>query len=278
MKSEGLDSGKTERSRGLRIGLAQIAVTDGGKERNLAAAREAVAEAAAQGADLVVLPEMVLSGFGSRDELLPLAETRSEVSGGAFSRMAVEHGVAVVAGFPELEQPGDVIYNTTVAFGRLGEPLAFHRKTHLYNMERFAITPGTAIDARFTFQGIRFGLLCCYEIEFPEAARTLALSGAQCIVVPTGNMLPWDRHHRVYIQARAMENQVFVAYCNRFGTSPAYQFPGESALVDPLGRIVVDAGAGEKVTCARLELGLIEESRMIVDYLHDRRPDSYVCR
>ncbi len=266
----------TECKRGLRIGLAQIDVKDLDKEANLAAASQAVATAAADGADLVVLPEMVASGFGMREELLPLAETRDSIYPGPWGSLAREHNVGIIASFPELTD-GDVIYNTSVAIGRIGEPLAFHRKTRLYNYERYAVTAGPRVEGHFTFEGVRFGLLCCYEVEFPELARTLMLGGAQCIIIPTGNMLPWDRHHRVYIQARAMENQVFVAYCNRYGVSATLDldFVGESALVDPSGRLVVDCGAGEKVVCADLDLGLIEESRAIIDYLHDLRPGTF---
>jgi len=217
---------------------------------------------------------MVLTGFLGRAALEPLAESRDGAGVAAFRDMAVESKVAVVAGFPECEA-GGIIYNTTAVFGRSGEPLVFYRKTHLFNLERLAITPGDALDGLLTFCGVRFGVLCCYDLEFPETARTLALRGVQCLLVPTGNMMPWDHHHRVYIQARALENHVFVAYCNRFGNSPTYDFPGESALADPFGRLVCDAGREVKVVSADIDLGLIEESRAVFDYLRERRPDLY---
>jgi len=271
---DGLSRETLVRHRGVRIALAQINVVDGDKEANLATCAAAVRDAAVQGANLVILPEMVLTGFLGRSALEPLAETRDGTGVVAFRDMAVKNKVTVVAGFPERAASG-AIYNTTAVFGASGEPLAFYRKTHLFNLERLAITRGDALDGLFTFGGVRFGVLCCYDLEFPEAARTLALRGVQCILVPTGNMMPWDHHHRVYIQARALENHVFVAYCNRFGNSPTYEFPGESAVVDPFGRLVCDAGREAKIVSADIDLGLIEESRAVFDYLRERRPDLY---
>ena len=277
MSTEILSDGdpQPERARrGLRIGLAQIAVNNGDKAGNLARAGAAVAEAAGQGADMVVLPEMMLTGF-PLEEMRALAEPRGGPGAEAFRRMAVENGVAVVAGYPELDETTGAVHNMTVVFSRRGAPLLHYAKTHLFDSERMAITPGATLDAMFTFEGVRFGALCCFDIELPETARTLALKGAQCIVVPTGNMEPWGHHHRVFIMARALENHVFVAYANQYGEGCGVRCPGESALVDPLGRLVCDAGAGEKVLCGDMDLGLIEESRLVFDYLRERRPELY---
>jgi predicted amidohydrolase len=261
--------------RGLRVGLAQINVVEGDTSLNLATAAAAVAAAAGEGADLVVLPEMVLTGFLPRDTLHPLAQDPDGPAVRSFRTMAIDNRVAVVAGYPERGASDGVVYNTSSVFGRSGELLTSYHKTHLWDLEGLAITPGEALDSLFTFAGVRFGVLCCFDIEFPEPARALALGGAQCLLVPSGNMMPWDHHHRVYIQARALENHVFVAYTNRAGSSPRYQFPGESALVDPTGRLVAQVGNEPAVVCADVDLRLIEESRRVFDYLRARRPGLY---
>ena len=268
--------GPERRELSPRIALAQVACKEGDKEANLETSRRAVAEAKGQGADLVILPEMMLTGFLPRLELEAVTESRDGPATSAFREMARENEIAVVAGLPEWVGEGsDLIRNAIVVFGRSGELLTRYHKTHLWDLERLAVSPGETLDSLFTFMGVRFGVLCCFDVEFPETARELALAGAECILVPTGNMLPWDHHHRAYITARALENHVFVAYANRCDTSPSYEFPGESALVDPFGRLVLDAGAGEKVVSASVDLSLIQESRLVFDYLRERRPQLY---
>ena len=135
--------------------------------------------------------------------------------------------------------------------------------------------PGAALEPPFVWAGVRFGVLCCFDIELPEPARTLALRGAQCLLVPSANMEPWGEHHRAYVRARALENHAFVAYANAVGAASGYVFEGGSCLVDPLGRILCDAGRDETVVWADLDLRVADESRGVGDYLGERRPELY---
>ena len=166
-------------------------------------------------------------------------------------------------------------YNTTVLTDKGGSPLVFYHKTHLWLAERETCGVGDTLGDAIDFEGAKLGLLTCYDIEFPEAARHLALRGVQVILVPTANMVPWGHHHRVFITARAVENHVFIAYCNRADCGDIYVHTGDSAIVDPLGRLVCDLGANPTVASFALDFSVVDGSRRQMDYLQDRRPGLY---
>ena len=202
------------------------------------------------------------------------AEPLDGPSVAAFRRMAGEAGVALVAGLPRLGDDGRV-FDTTVVVAPDGALLSVYDKTHLYDREQAVFAPGAALEPPFTFGGVRFGVLCCFDIEFPEAARTLALRGAQCLLVPSANMEPWAGHHRAFVRSRALENHAFVAYANAVGAASGYVFEGQSCLVDPLGRVLCDAGRDETVVWGDVDLAVCQESRAVGNYLAERRPELY---
>ena len=293
----------------LRIALAQLRPVDGDKARNLAAAGEAVAAAARAGARMVVLPEYALTGFPA-ERMHELAEPIDGPSLAALRRLAGDAGVCLVANLPRLGAPAGGehdasgagathdathdtthgathdatndathgaahIFDSTVVLAPDGELLSVYDKTHLFDRERTVFTPGAALEPPFAWGGVRFGVLCCFDIEFPEPARTLALRGAQCLLVPSANMEPWGGHHRAYVRSRALENHAFVAYANAVGAASGYVFEGGSCFVDPLGRVLCDAGRDETVVWADLDLAVATESRGVGDYLGERRPELY---
>jgi predicted amidohydrolase len=135
--------------------------------------------------------------------------------------------------------------------------------------------PGVALQPTFSWRGVRFGVLCCFDIEFPEPARTLALRGAQCLLVPSANMSPWGPSHRAFVRARALEDHCWVAYANCVGSASGYDFEGESCLVDPLGRILCDAERRETVVWGDVDIAVVDEARGVGDYLAQRRPELY---
>ena len=285
----------------LRIGLVQVRPVDGDKERNLAAVGAGVATAARAGARLVVLPEYVLTGFPA-ERMRELAEPLDGPSAAAFRRMAADSGVCLVANLARRGAAAGAghgaatddatrgathddtrgathddtrIFDTTIVLAPDGELLTVYDKTHLFDREKTVFTPGAALEPPFVWDGVRFGVLCCFDIELPEPARTLALRGAQCLLVPSANMEPWGEHHRAYVRSRALENHAFVAYANAVGAASGYVFEGGSCLVDPLGRMLCDAGRDETVVWADLDPAVADESRVVGDYLSERRPGLY---
>jgi predicted amidohydrolase len=256
------------------VALAQLACVEGDVRRNAASARRAVDEAAALGAEYVLLPELHLTGFVAPAELPRVAEPWPGAALSELAAHAAGHGLGVCTSFVEAAPDGGFL-NTAVLTGRDGAVLGAYRKTHLFDAERSVFTAGAELLTPLEAGGVRTGVLVCYDLEFPEAARAAGLAGAECLLVPSANMEPWGARHRVFAVARALENHLFVAYCNRCGVGPGQRYVGGSCIVDPLGRLLCDAGEGEAVVCADLDTALIADSTRVFDYRLQRRPELY---
>jgi predicted amidohydrolase len=120
-----------------------------------------------------------------------------------------------------------------------------------------------------------FGLAICYDIEFPELARTLALAGADAILAPTANMAPYDSVATRLVPARAEENAVFIAYANYVGAEPPFDYFGLSCVCDPTGADIARAGDGETMIFADLDKAALAAARASATHLADRRPELY---
>ncbi len=260
----------------MLIGLAQLQCLEGEKEHNLLTAEAAIAAAARGHAGLVVLPELHTTGFLPKPALAGLAETLDGPSVARLARAAAEQRIAVNTSILELGEAG-VVHNTAVFIDDEGHLRSSYRKCHLFDAERPLYVAGETLEGVVLYKGIRFGLLVCYDIEFPETARQLALLGVDCILVPTANMAPYGDRHRVFVTARALENHVYMAYCNRCGTSREFEFPGESVLVDPLGQLVCQADSQAALVYGEVDVGVVSQSKHTFDYLAERRPELYVA-
>ena len=166
--------------------------------------------AAARGASLILFPEMFLTGYLIRDQLAQLAEPYP--NGPALTvlgQKAKALSLGVVMGMP-LANPGGKPYNAVVMIDRDGTPAGFQAKTHFFGGEEKMFAPGTSLRAFDTSFG-RMGILVCYDGEFPETARSLALDGAKLICMCAANMSPYEDYHFLYMRTRAMENRAYTA-------------------------------------------------------------------
>ncbi|HZG16288.1 MAG TPA: carbon-nitrogen hydrolase family protein [Candidatus Bathyarchaeia archaeon] len=248
----------------VNIALAQLICEDGGVENNLSRLDDVVHKYG-NSHDLILFPETFIMGFPSLEVCRTLAEPLHGPIVKHLERQARESNTSIVVGFYEKE--GENIYNTTVLVGPTGLLLSY-RKTHLWVGESATVTPGNCFRC-CNWQGTKIGLLICYDIEYPESARAVASMGTELLLLTDGN---WDGPvHRVAIQARAQENQMFVAMANRVGQMREITFIGESVVVDPYGRVIVEAGHGEEVLSATIDLSLVQESRQQYHYLKERR-------
>jgi 5-aminopentanamidase len=261
----------------MLVALAQLQCLEGEKDHNLQIGEAAIATAAGRQAGLVVLPELLTTGFLSMLAVRGQAEALDGPSVTRLAQAAAVHKIAVVTSVLELGEAG-VVHNTAVFIDERGQLRGSYRKSHLFAAERSVYAAGERLDTVVTYKGVRFGLLICFDIEFPEAARHLALLGVDCILVPTANMTPYGHRHRVFAAARALENHVYVAYCNRCGSSREFEFPGESVLVDPLGRNACEADAAPTLVCGEVDLDVVAQSKTVFDYLTERRPKLYGAR
>ena len=235
----------------MKVELVQIAGRDGDTVHNLERALAAIADCAAD-TELVVFPETHLTGFPSEDNIAALAEPLDGPTVSAVQRVARERNVSVAIGIAEAD--AGRYYNTTLLIAPDGIALKY-RKTHLWASDRGIFTPGDRY-ATALWNGIRVGLLVCFDIEFPESARALGQLGAELIIVTNGNMDPYGPTHRTAIMARAMENQAYAVMVNRVGHGDGgLVFAGGSAVVDPYGQLLCEAGREECRQIVELDLG-----------------------
>lgn len=248
--------------------------------------RSRALEAAGAGARLLVTPEAFTSGYnvpGVADRAQPVDGPWHD----AVAAIAAEAGLAILYGFPERD--GDRVFNSAalVAPESSAQPsakyinertqlLALHRKCHLYgDVDLSTYTPGDGFTALAELDGLTVGIAICYDVEFPETVRTLALAGADLVAVPTALMRPYEVVARALVPARAYENQVYLAYANRSGSEGDLVYCGESCVVGPDGSDLARAGSGDELLLAEIDPARLAASRADNTHLGDRRPELY---
>ncbi len=267
----------------LRVAIVQLEARDD-VAANLAHAA-ALAREAAAGADLVVLPEYVQyrgSAEGYRASAAPIPGPTTE----PFAAVARATGTWILAG-SHAEATADPArpYNTAVLLGPDGSAVATYRKLHLFDIavvdgpadtESARVTPGEeAVVAQAA--GALLGLTICYDLRFPELYRALALAGAQVLAVPAVFTARTGRDHwEPLLRARAIENGAWVVAAGGCGPGGPGAIPawGHSMIVDPWGRIVVEAGDDEAILRAELDIELVAQTRSQIPVLANRRPDA----
>jgi 5-aminopentanamidase len=261
--------------------LAQVAIVQddcvlGDKAQNLDRAKGLIQRAAEQNAGLILFPEMYLTGYVLEDKILKLAEAVSGPSIEILAQLARTNKISICMGFPELEPASRKIFNSLVCLSGRGYILAVYRKIHLFDEEKKYFSSAREIKIVETPLG-RTGFLICYDLEFPEMARMIALQGTDVLLVASANMHPWCYQQEIYVKARAMENQVFLALSNRVGREKNLVFCGGSSLVDPMGISRIEADARSPALLIEdIDRNRIAEARNdSVNYLRDRRPEIY---
>lgn len=260
----------------MRLALGQWRPVAGGAEEGLARLDRAAAEAVAGGAGILILPEMALTGYNiGATAVAAAADPEGGPIANAVAGIARRHGVAVLAGFPHRAGDGRIL-NAIQLFDASGAPRARYAKTHLYGaVDRAQFSAGAEIVAPVELGGWMLGLAICYDIEFPELARALALAGAEAILAPTANMLPYDTVATRLVPARAEENAVFVAYANYVGAEPPFEYFGLSCVCGPDGADLARAGHDEAMLFADLDKAALAAARTNATHLTDRRPELY---
>lgn len=254
--------------RKLRIALAQLTIAEGASAANWRQARAALEQAGAGEADLVVLPEMWLTGYAYRrlDELAKRTPESLERVGS----LAKHNGCFVLGSWAE-RGDDDHLYNTAYLIGPDGRVRARYRKVHLFgpmNEDRHFVRGRNVavVDLKIG----RVGIALCYDLRFPELSRKMALAGAELLLYPS--QWPEGRlgHFHTLLAARAIENQVFVAGVNRTGRSAAVQFGGGSTVIGPRGEVLAQLGGEVACALADLDLDLVAAARESITYLAGR--------
>lgn len=267
----------------IRVAACQIDPQLGEVDRNLEHIERVVAEAAAAGARLVVLPEAAVTGyvFESLDEALTVAQRAVAVAEQRLADAAVKAGVALIVG--TLEAEAREVFNTALIFTGDGRRFRY-RKMHLpyLGVDRFA-TPGPDAPEVYDLAGMRVGVLICYDLRFPEAARICALEGADLVALPTNWPVGVQFHPGIFAPARAAENHVYLLACDRVGEERGTTFIGRSILLDYNGKeLAVASDTEEAILFGEVDPDLARQThhRRIPgehewDTINDRRPGLY---
>jgi predicted amidohydrolase len=258
----------------FRLALAQLAPTLFDKEQNLAKAEDAIHRAASGGAAAVLFPELFLPGYNLGGRAVEMAEPDDGPSVKRMAELARLHHIAILMGYAELHSNRRQAYDAVFVVDSKGQISGVYRKTHLFHAETGWFLPGDR-PLLVDFGLGRVGVLICYDLEFPEAVRDLALRGAQWVAICTGNMKPNQHLQEIFVQSRAAENRLWVAVANRVGRESELEFFGGSAVADPNGALTVQADERETILFADIDLGRADQARLNADYLADRRPDLY---
>lgn len=266
----------------FKLGICQMQVVDD-KVRNLRRAAEWVHQAAMEGAQVVMLPEMFCCPY-QNDYFVRYAEPFGEGITEALREMAATEGVYLIGGSMP-EAAGGKIYNTCAVFGPAGELLGKYSKMHLFDIQ---VTGGVAFKESDTLAAGgqplvvdtafgKIGVAICFDIRFPELARLLTLAGAQVICLPGAfNMTTGPAHWALSVRMRAVDNQVYFA-----AASPArdvnfsYVAYGHSMLADPWGNVVCEADAEEGLVYGLVDTDYVEQVRRELPLLSARRTDVY---
>ena len=267
----------------VRVACVQL-TSRADKTANLETAERLVARAAAGGAEIVVLPEK-WNGIGGREELHALAEP---LEGGesvdAMAAWARTLGITLVGGsITERREGREKLSNTCPVFDPEGELVAVYRKIHLFDVEvgglvyRESESEEPGDEAVVAGGEWPIGLTVCYDLRFPELYRLLALDGARLVTVPANFTLFTGKDHwHALLQARAIENQLYVAAAAQVGeTIPGRPSYGRSLIVDPWGIVLAQAPDGEGVVTAELDAARLEDVRARLPSLASRRPEAY---
>jgi omega-amidase len=289
----------------LTLALAQMDVAPGQPEANLARARDFAAEAREAGADLLLLPELWLHGY----DLERAGEWAAPLGEGGFASMAAlarEFGLYLAgsllerhggggAGEPGRTGAGErrsayvhgnafgrAVSNTAVLYAPDGTLLGAYRKIHLFRLmqEHRYLAPGDCATLCSTPWG-PVGLAICYDLRFPELFRAMALAGAVLFLVPAQWPVRRVQAWLPLVRARAVENELIVAACNRVGADSKHpndgevEFAGRSCVVDPWGNALVEGDDQERLLIAQADLREIGKARRYITAYEDRRPEAY---
>jgi predicted amidohydrolase len=257
----------------VKVAALQMQPT-GSVAGNLAAIARAARAAAQFGAQLLVTPEMGVTGYAILDQIAGLAEPADGEMMATLSDISKSEDIALVAGFPE--RAGNIVYNSAALIQPDGGK-TIYRKCHLFGpLEKAAFTPADALSDIVTIGGIKAGMVICYDIEFPEYVRSLVLAGAELVIAPTA--LPRNASAKLVsetmIPIRAFENHVFVIYAGLCGEEHGTPYQGGTAIAGPDGEFLARAGSSETLLIADLNPSYYATLELD-PYLEDRRAGLY---
>ncbi|MEM2102902.1 MAG: carbon-nitrogen hydrolase family protein [Candidatus Bathyarchaeia archaeon] len=263
----------------IKIALAQISCKVGDKAYNIRKMATYIAKAKKQKANLVIFPELSLTGYTTRDRTYELAETITDPSTQKIEALAKQNNIHIIYGMIEKNPEAKaVLHNTAVLTtpkGTLGRYRKMYLPTHSVFEEKRYFRQGYESPVFATSIG-KIGLIICYDIFFPETVRLLRLKGAELIVCISASPSVRRGFFETLTVARAMENTVYLAYVNLVGIEDGLQFWGGSRLIAPSGKIVTQAKYDEEdLVFGTIDYTDLARAETFVPTLRDLRPELF---
>ncbi|MED0673056.1 carbon-nitrogen hydrolase family protein [Aneurinibacillus aneurinilyticus] len=255
----------------MRIAIAQCTPHLADKKENLNMMTRYLYQAKEQKAELVIFPELVLTGYSIGNQLASIAEEADGPSLQFMQRVCRELAIFALISFPE--KNGNAYHISSAFIQDDGSIAGIYRKTHLFSSEAQYFTPGNEWPVFATKFG-NIGVMICYDLEFPEVTRLLRLNGAEMVLVNTANMEPYERYQHIYMQSRAMENEIPLVICNRLGQEDNLKFFGHSMAVNHEGNILLQLDSEEALRI--VDISLHEARDPELNYAH-RLHESVRC-
>lgn len=255
----------------ITVSLAQLSPKLGDKQYNFEQIEKTFIDAKKEKSQLVVFPELFLSGYSVGEQLEEISETINGPYMKKVRQLCKQYEINTILSFPEDGEDGNY-YISSSFIDENGDVLGTYRKVHLFDEERNYFAAGSSFEVIDTPLG-SIGMMICFDVEFPEIARALALKGVDFIVIVNANMHPYEMHHHIYARSRAMENEVPVIICNRVGKEEHLDFCGDSMLIDAHGEILLSLKDKEQVQSVELPINQSLDPKM--NYINSRRNELY---
>jgi len=259
----------------IAIALVQHISTPDNIQASLSRIANYAEQARVAGAQLVLFPEASLTGYNNTTAVNQRIAQRADGDAAqVISRICKDNNIAIAYGFAE--KSGDQIHNSVQLIDAAGRSQMLYRKTHLWGeQDRSLFVQGDDLVPVINWHGWKIGMLICYDIEFPENVRRLALEGAELILTPTALMSPWTTVADLIVPARACENQLYIAYANFCGSEYEQHYVGHSCIAGPDGSNLAKAADKEIMLVTTLTKSSIANIRSALPYHRDRRPSLY---
>ncbi|SNT27229.1 Predicted amidohydrolase [Anaerovirgula multivorans] len=262
----------------MKVSAIQMNMEFANPDKNYKRAEELIRVAAKDKPDTIVLPETWNTGFFPVEKTMELADEDGKRTIKLFSTLSKELDLNIIGG-SIVNKKGGSLYNTSYIFNRKGECIAEYDKTHLFSYmhEDDHFNKGIKTTT-FDLDGIKCGVVICYDIRFVELVRILALQGISILFVVAQWPVPRINHWEILNQARAIENQIFVVNVNSSGIAEETVYGGHSSIISPWGDVLVKASSEEEIITAKLDIEIVKEIRNTINVYNDRRPELYIIK
>jgi predicted amidohydrolase len=257
----------------MRVAVGQPRTKLGQKQYNLQSISAMTRSLARRDVDLACFPELCTTGYALYERWPEFAEPVPGPTTEVLGKAAADAGTYLVFGMPEIGG-GGAIYDSAVLIDPKGEVAGTYRKVHLWDREREFFARGDDFTVFETKHG-KLGIGICYDLEFPEAARAMAVGGARLLLFPSAQPRWMDRHIDVYAASRAAENCAFVAFSNLSGREPRLNYLGHSRIVSPGCEIMASVKNRFGAAVADLDFKELRKYKSHLPYLEQRVPSSY---